>query len=126
MKRMTEAAGRALLKQFHKSGLRPSRFCEQQNIRYHILSYWRARLSEIDQRSQKNQGDTQSTAFVQMVTQSPSTSDTFETKKSTQEDEPVALDQDSAAAVIMFPNKIRMAIGRASLSTELIEALARC
>ena len=120
MKRMTEAAGRALLKQFQKSGLRPSQFCEQRNVRYHILSYWRLRLSEIDQRSQKSKSDTQGTAFVQMVTESQPT------KINAHADEHVALDQGSAAAVIMFPNKIRMAVGRAALTSELIEALGRC
>ncbi len=116
MKRMTGTEGRSLIEQFTNSGLCPSQFCKQYHVRYHTLNYWRHRVVEITQKSGTNV-----TQFVQVVNGQPKKASSTNPSL-----DPNGLDHNSAAAVILFPNQIRMAIGSHALTGELIEALAQC
>ena len=41
--------GQALIVDFEQSGLKPSKFCAQKKIPYHLLKYWRDRCNELSE-----------------------------------------------------------------------------
>lgn len=40
--------GQALIAEYAQSGLKPGAFCEQKNIQYHTLKYWRDRCDKLN------------------------------------------------------------------------------
>ena len=40
-KTLTSTEGQQLVNEFHKSGIKPGKFCAEKNISYRIFKYWR-------------------------------------------------------------------------------------
>ena len=50
----TPAEGKILVDEFYNSNLKPGEFCQQKNIHYHVLQYWRNKYVKIQLKNNSN------------------------------------------------------------------------